>query len=109
MSEPTPRYGHQPIKMQRVAAPEEVGEFRFHNPNGIHGTLHIEVVVPAPLPDDPQHGVWQYLPVKVGPANQDASRNWGWDGNEEAPTLTPSIHTIGHWHGFIRNGFLVEA
>lgn len=30
--------------------------------------------------------------------------NWAWDGNEDAPTLSPSIHNIGHWHGFLRNG-----
>lgn len=39
---------------------------------------------------------------------------WQWDGNEEAPTLTPSIRygerneaheiTVEHWHGFITSG-----
>ena len=32
----------------------------------------------------------------------------GWDGNEESPTLYPSI-VAGLWHGFLRNGQLVEA
>lgn len=34
---------------------------------------------------------------------------WQWDGNVETPTLKPSVHTFGHWHGWVRNGFLVEA
>jgi hypothetical protein len=34
---------------------------------------------------------------------------WLWDGNREAPTLTPSINVIGRWHGFFRAGILVTA
>jgi hypothetical protein len=30
--------------------------------------------------------------------------SWGWDGNEDKPTLNPSVHTHGHWHGFFRSG-----
>jgi hypothetical protein len=33
-------------------------------------------------------------------------RVWGWDGNEDAPTLTPSIHSPGEWHGYLRSGKL---
>ena len=36
---------------------------------------------------------------------------WGWNGDLNAPTLTPSIDSYGgsengHWHGFLRNGKL---
>lgn len=41
---------------------------------------------------------------------------WGWDGNKERPTLTPSINCIAEkdgkptggcgWHGFITNGVM---
>ncbi len=41
---------------------------------------------------------------------------WGWNGNREAPTLTPSINCIAEkdgkptggcgWHGFIQNGVM---
>lgn len=42
---------------------------------------------------------------------------WQWDGNKEAPTLSPSIlsHTkrdgvdVTLWHGYLREGKLVEA
>jgi Family of unknown function (DUF6527) len=34
------------------------------------------------------------------------NRVWGWDGNEEKPTLQPSIHVIGRWHGYLTAGRL---
>lgn len=33
-----------------------------------------------------------------------ASPSWEWDGNLEKPTLSPSVHHVGHWHGYLRNG-----
>lgn len=46
--------------------------------------------------------------------NPDPRPNWQWDGNEQCPTLTPSIliyqlddkgERIGeHWHGFLTSG-----
>jgi hypothetical protein len=34
--------------------------------------------------------------------------SWQWDGNEEAPTLSPSINCVGGcgWHGWIQNGVM---
>ena len=32
------------------------------------------------------------------------SPSWDWDGNMHQPTLTPSVHHVGHWHGFLRAG-----
>lgn len=37
------------------------------------------------------------------------SPSWQWDGNEDAPTLTPSVHSLEedgstHWHGYLRAG-----
>lgn len=32
------------------------------------------------------------------------SPSWEWDGNLDAPTLSPSVHHVGHWHGYLRNG-----
>ena len=31
---------------------------------------------------------------------------WHWDGNLDKPTLTPSIHHVGVWHGYMRAGRL---
>lgn len=29
---------------------------------------------------------------------------WNWNGSIEKPTLTPSVHHIGHWHGWLTDG-----
>ena len=35
---------------------------------------------------------------------------WGWDGNCDAPTLSPSIHNAPDgWHGYLKEGYLIEA
>ncbi len=34
---------------------------------------------------------------------------WGYDGNADAPTLTPSLHVIGKWHGWMRAGSLISC
>ena len=43
-----------------------------------------------------------------GPENPNPpeQRAWGWDGNVETPTLTPSLHWIDKWHGWMRAGRL---
>jgi len=35
--------------------------------------------------------------------------SWIWDGNMDCPTLTPSVHHIGHWHGWLQNGVWVSC
>lgn len=32
------------------------------------------------------------------------SPSWTWDGNKDRPTLSPSVHHVGHWHGWLRAG-----
>ena len=34
---------------------------------------------------------------------------WTWNGGETKPTLSPSLHAVGVWHGYVRDGRLVEA
>jgi hypothetical protein len=48
------------------------------------------------------------LPIVKGPST-DSPMAWGWDGNKEAPTLTPSISVADTWHGYLRAGKLVDA
>jgi hypothetical protein len=36
-------------------------------------------------------------------------RIWGWDGNEDKPTITPSILATGQWHGYLRDGRLISC
>lgn len=36
---------------------------------------------------------------------QQMTNCWGWDGNLDSPTVTPSINiNDGHWHGYLING-----
>ena len=30
--------------------------------------------------------------------------SWSWTGGKEAATLSPSVHHVGHWHGWLRAG-----
>lgn len=35
--------------------------------------------------------------------------SWQWDGNEDKPTLTPSVNCVGIWHGFFTAGRMVSC
>lgn len=48
--------------------------------------------------------------LKHDPQGQNGGiAQWGWDGNREAPTFTPSINCGRCWHGYIRNGRCVDT
>lgn len=47
--------------------------------------------------------------LRIKKGNPGGERVWGWDGNENSPTLTPSIHAPGQWHGYMRSGKLVSC
>lgn len=51
-------------------------------------------------------GVARAVPVAL---SWEPGKRWGWDGNREAPTLTPSLdiladHGGSHWHGWLQGG-----
>lgn len=56
-------------------------------------------------------GAYHRLPIglKSKPGKVDGRPTWEWNGNSEAPTLSPSIHHIDHWHGFLKFGYFVQA
>lgn len=54
-------------------------------------------------------GKTRWTPIHVKRGAPGGDRVWGWDGNEASPTIEPSIHWVGHWHGFLRNGVLVSC
>jgi len=57
--------------------------------------------------------------VALRPQTFSNGAGWAWDGNREAPTLTPSINCLAEkdgkklggcgWHGFLRNGEFSDA
>lgn len=34
----------------------------------------------------------------------DFSPSWKWNGSRDKSTLTPSVHHVGHWHGWLTDG-----
>lgn len=67
------------------------------------GTRYIAMVLPGGVH---RNGIRCVIPVKQ---YEGGGREWTWDGNEYAPTLTPSVDHVGHWHGYVTAGALVEA
>ena len=47
--------------------------------------------------------------IQVSRTPTEKSRVWYWDGNEEKPTLNPSINSVGEWHGYMKNGRLISC
>ena len=45
-------------------------------------------------------------PRSPKPSDRSNGAEWEWDGDEDKPTLTPSIHAPGIWHGFLIAGRL---
>lgn len=31
--------------------------------------------------------------------------SWRWNGSRTEPTLDPPVHHVGHWHGWLRDGY----
>ena len=54
----------------------------------------------------------QACQIALRPLQKNAvGASWQWDGNREAPTITPSVNCekVCGWHGWIRNGQFEDA
>ncbi len=54
-------------------------------------------------------GAVSFVGIEISP---DASKHeWGWDGDKEKPTLTPSLqqNSACRWHGFMTDGLFINA
>lgn len=50
------------------------------------------------------------LPLRpLGNPETNGGHSWQWDGNEVKPTLTPSVHAVGSWHGYVTAGRMVSC
>lgn len=67
---------------------------------------HPDVTNSLPEILETYRGEISHIPVTTG---EKQPKYWLWDGNREAPTISPSINIIGMWHGYIRNGKLETA
>lgn len=82
---------------ESMEAFEEAGDFCFlSNPTGEKDQA-IAYMCPC--------GCGDSRSISIG-ATPDRGDNWGWDGDHEHPTITPSIrHLDGcKWHGFLQLG-----
>ncbi len=99
----TQKVGHAPITVRKVSCHEEIeraGDF-YWSYNEVR--RWIGLAVPS------QDGfIFNMLPVIKGRYDKDKI-GWGWDGNEDLPSLTPSLHAVGDWHGHVKKGVMKEC
>jgi hypothetical protein len=50
-------------------------------------------------------GTENRLLVGDGHKPDGARPSWRWNGLRSEPTLHPSVHMVGHWHGWLRGGY----
>lgn len=98
----------EPVKMVNVgdADPAKLGDFCWRRrertsllvKDSDEGVLCLIAIVPGPA--------LAILPVEPAPEWLNGGVHWEWDGNENEPTLHPSIDGSKHggWHGWIQNG-----
>lgn len=68
--------------------------------------IHCGMLLLHEGPHTARHG------IKHDGQNQNGGQaQWGWDGNRENPTFTPSVNCekACGWHGYVRNGRCVET
>ena len=83
----------------------ELGDFYFSEHDS-----HLFIVLPRPDVHSGQDIC--VLRIVKDPAALACPENrprWLWDGNREAPTLTPSLHIPQAWHGWLKAGLLTDA
>lgn len=108
-----------PVKATRVDDIDEVrllpGAFEYYVHDDTGPDVMRGIIYDCPC------GCGDLHALPFHPLSEDDKKNgragWTWDGNREAPTLTPSIlsHEGGtkdgptHWHGFLTAGFFTQA
>ena len=124
----TPCYGHQPLLMRRLLPDltdeleesipwtalagggrlkrmpsqlQQVGDFHWDLRDGRR-----QLVCAIPCDENPKG--WIYSAWSIDYRNTSGAQ-WAWDGDEDCPTLVPSVHAVGEWHGWIQKGMLIEA
>lgn len=95
----------EPVKARFIDKQEEffTEDFTAREP----GTLWIDADVHY---DDGSIYVWYGCPCGCGHAGAirikegdkpTVAPSWAWNGSKEAAVLSPSVHHVGHWHGWL--------
>ena len=93
------------IKMT-LAPKGEIGGYEMTEPGRFFwrvykGQRWLKVMVPT----DKVEAGCIYISLPVSPT--EAAGSWSWNGDEDRPTLTPSVDAVGYWHGLITDGHMV--
>jgi hypothetical protein len=93
-------YSKQNCIGERVDEPEHRGQFSFYVRTGADGKEWPGgMIICCPG----CKGV-SALPFRKPSQWAKQPHDWHFDGNYDKPTLTPSIHHVGCWHGHLRSG-----
>lgn len=77
------------------------GDYSYTKRKGLQGIFGMVFVCPC--------GCQAVASIPFHNAPEDEPK-WNWDGDEDAPTLSPSLHNLNcGWHGFLRNGVFEVA
>lgn len=91
----------------------EVGDWAFRDgPATEESPAVVDRYIVIRLPDtDSGSGYKDFAVLPLQTSDRPDGQCWQWDGNREAPTLTPSIlhHSVPPWHGYMRAGKLEVA
>lgn len=82
---------------------KEIGDFSWRSIDGVVQGMSLC------LPNLEGNGVIDWIPVSREGSQFPGQRVWGWDGNLDQPTLQPSLHLLGRWHGYLKAGRLVSC
>lgn len=95
-----------PVKAQAVTLKEGQHDlFDSGEPGKVAGAFHYDGIYFQYRCPCGCHNVFT-IPAIVGPKQSSA---WEFNGDLSNPTLSPSVHIIGHWHGWLRDGNWVQA
>ena len=114
----TPVYNHRPIELKRLnvrsfmwtdegANNVRPGDF-YWIVDEDSDTYDIVIALPCTHSYYNYKFSWIYSRWPVNAPGENHKRRWDWDGEKDKPTLTPSLHMLEYWHGFLIKGRLIE-
>lgn len=99
----TPRYDHGPVTMERAEMPfERAGQFTWSMDEAGQRSL----VVAVPMSKDLRR--FAACAWTIDHKNH-CDAQWWWNKDKAKPTLKPSLHWVGVWHGHVEDGVMREA
>lgn len=82
-------------QMRHEAVP---GSFHL-TPRMVQGLFEFRYICPS------GSGIEGKLLVGLGHKPGGQRPSWSWNGSDTEPTLQPSVNHVGHWHGWLTDGY----